>query len=121
MLDIDAAGHLGNLETARVHQTGCCDRNSRAEHKRQMVLGQLAAHGVADTRAKECEYHLDPAAAEQKRKCTAGEGSRQTEHQWRIQSVHLLDFVKVGVQLLAGHTGADVGKLSDELLESVEL
>ena len=59
--------------------------------------------------------------AEQKRKCTAGEGSRQTEHQWRIQSVHLLDFVKVGVQLLAGHTGADVGKLSDELLESVEL
>jgi len=35
--------------------------------------------------------------------------------------VHLLDFVKMGVQLLAGHTGADVGKLSDELLESVEL
>ena len=27
----------------------CRDRNGCAEHKRQVVLGQLAAHGVADT------------------------------------------------------------------------
>ena len=39
----DAAGHFGNLETA------CRDRNGCAEHKRQVVLGQLAAHGVAHT------------------------------------------------------------------------
>ena len=32
-----------------------------------------------------------------------------------IQTVHLLDLVKMGVR----HAGADVGKLSDELLESV--
>lgn len=36
-----------------------------------------------------------------------------------IQTVHLLDLVKMGVQLLARHAGAAVGKLSDELLESV--
>ena len=28
--------------------------------KRQMVLGQLAAHGVADTCTEEREYHLEP-------------------------------------------------------------
>lgn len=36
-----------------------------------------------------------------------------------IQTVHLLDLVKMGVHLLARHAGADVGKLSDELLESI--
>ena len=36
-----------------------------------------------------------------------------------IQTVHLLDLVKMGVHLLARHAGAAVGKLSDELLESV--
>ena len=36
-----------------------------------------------------------------------------------IQTGHLLDLVKMGVQLLARHAGAAVGKLSDELLESV--
>ena len=36
-----------------------------------------------------------------------------------IQTVHLLDLVKMGVHLLARHAGAGVGKLSNELLESV--
>ena len=36
-----------------------------------------------------------------------------------IQTVHLLDLVKRGVQMLARHAGAAVGNLSDELLESV--
>lgn len=36
-----------------------------------------------------------------------------------IQTVHLLDLVKMGVPLLARHAGAAVDKLSDELLESV--
>ena len=56
----DAEGHFGNLETACVHRTGRRGRNGCAEHKNQVVLGPLTAHGVADTCTEEREYHLEP-------------------------------------------------------------
>ena len=84
------------------------------------MLGQLAAHEVADARPAEGAEHLDDAAAQQKGEAAAHQRRRKTQRHRGVKTVDALDLIQMRVKLFPGHELALPVKIVDEMFQPVQ-
>ena len=99
----------------KTHSSGC----GLSAEKSGAVTEHLIRHNAGEDQSERERENDQCGRCEPRSGNTQVHRTEIVNYTVEIETVHLLDLVKMGVQLLARHAGAAVGKLSDALLESV--